>query len=224
MTRHPAMPDQSSKRRGIARVAIGALALVIAGPLATASGAAAAEPAARAATFIDLGSASTYSVLAGTGVSNTGATVLSGDLGLSPGGVVAGFPPGTYNGTLHDKDAAAELAQEDRQAAYDAALAQESTSTFAGDQIGATFKPGVHTSAAAMTNTGTITLDADGDSSAVFVFQVGGALSSAAATKIVLTDGALANNVFWQVNGAVWLGAGAKAVGTFLATGAFAFG
>ena len=79
--------------------------------------------------------------------------------------------------------------------------AQTSTSTFTGDQAGVTFHPGVHTTAAAFTNTGTITLDADGDSSAVFVFQIGAALSSAAASKVVLTDGALANNVFWQVVG-----------------------
>lgn len=189
-------------------------------------GSAAAEPAvARAASFIDLGAAASYSVLAGAGVSNTGtATVLAGDLGLSPGGVIAGFPPGTTQGAIHDKDAAAEQAQTDRQAAYADAMGQPSTATFAGDQAGATFKPGVHTSVAAVTNTGTITLDADGDSSAVFVFQIGGALSSAAATKVVVTDGALANNVYWQVVGAVSLGAGAKFVGTFLAEGAVSFG
>ena len=123
--------------------------------------------------------------------------------GAEPSGVIAGFPPGTTQGTIHDKDAAAEQAQSDRQDAYDAAAAQTSTGTFAGDQAGSTFKPGVYTSAAAITNTGTMTLDADGDSSAVFVFQIGAAFSSAAASKIVLTDGALANNVYWQVAGAV---------------------
>jgi hypothetical protein len=69
-----------------------------------------------------------------------------------------------------------------------------------------------------------MTLDAGGDSSAVFVFQVGAAFSSAAATKIVLTNGALANNVYWQVVGAVAIGAGAKVVGTFLGAGAISFG
>ena len=93
-----------------------------------------------------------------------------------------------------------------------------------GDQGGKTFHPGVHTTVAAFTNTGTITFDADGDSSAVFVFQVGAAFSSAAASKVVLTDGALANNVFWQVAGAVSLGARAKLVGTFLGAGAITFG
>ena len=87
-----------------------------------------------------------------------------------------------------------------------------------------TFHPGVHTTAAAFSNTGTMTLDADGDSDAVFIFQINAALSSAAASKVVLTDGALANNVYWQVVGAISLGAGAKYVGTFLGAGAIAFG
>ena len=87
-----------------------------------------------------------------------------------------------------------------------------------------TFHPGVHSSAAAFTNTGTMTLDADGDPGAVFVFQIGAALSSAASSKVILADGALAHNVYWQVEGAVSLGAGAKYVGTFLAAGAVAFG
>ena len=69
-----------------------------------------------------------------------------------------------------------------------------------------------------------MTLDADGDSSAVFIFQINAALSSAAGSKVVLTDGALANNVYWQVVGAVSLGAGAKSVGTFLGAGAITFG
>jgi hypothetical protein len=200
-----------------------AAALLAAGTLAAVAPAAPAA-AAEGATFVDLGSASGFSVLAGAGVGNTGATVLALDLGLSPSGVIAGFPPGKVNGAVHDKDPAAATAQEDRQVAYEAVLAQPSTGAFAGDQAGKTFKPGVHTSAAAVTNTGTITLDADGDSGAVFVFQVGAAFSTAAATKIVLTDGALANNVFWQVTGAVSIGAGAKVVGTLLAAGVVTFG
>jgi hypothetical protein len=213
-------------RTGTARVAVGTCALLMMSPLGAAPHAAAAEPAAaKAATFVDLGTAASYSVLAGTGVTNTGAaTVLAGDLGLSPSGVIAGFPPGSTLGTVHDKDAAAEQAQEDRQAAYDDAAGQTSTAAFAGDQAGAILKPGVYTSGAAITNTGTMTLDADGDSSAVFVFQIGAAFSSAAASKIVVTDGALANNVYWQVLGAVSFGAGAKVVGTFLGAAAISFG
>ena len=101
---------------------------------------------------------------------------------------------------------------------------ETSTDTFAGDQAGNTFTPGVHTTGAAFSNTGTITLDAGGDPNGVFVFQIGAAMSSAAASKVVLKGGALANNVYWQVVGAVSLGAGAKYVGTFLGAGAVALG
>lgn len=208
-------------------MAIGASALLVAGQLATVSVASAELPQAPlvGATFVDLGTAATYSVLGGPSVANTGAgTVLAGDLGLSPTGAITGFPLGTVNGTIHDKDAAAEAAQSDRADAYADAAGQVSTSTFAGDQAGVTFHPGVHTSAAAISNTGTITLDADGDSSAVFVFQIGAALSSAASSKVVLTDGALANNVYWQVVGAISLGAGSEYVGTLLGAAAITFG
>ena len=200
--------------------------LLVAGALAVGGQAAAAPPAApAAATFVDLGTAASYSVLAGTSVANTGPdTVLAGDLGLSPAGAITGFPPGTVNGEIHDKDDAAEIAQTDRSDAYADAAGQESTTTFAGDQGGATFHAGVHTTAAAFSNTGTITLDADGDSNAVFIFQIDAALSSAAGSKVVLTDGALANNVYWQVVGAITLGAGAAYVGTFLGATTIAFG
>ncbi|HSV38330.1 MAG TPA: ice-binding family protein [Nocardioidaceae bacterium] len=217
-------------RSGLGWVALGVPMLLVTGQLASgATASAAPQPAplaaATTATFVDLGQAAAFSVLGGTSVANTGAgTVLARDLGLSPTGAITGFPLGTVDGTVHDKDATAEAAQSDRADAYAAAADQQSTSTFSGDQAGVTFHPGVHTSAAAFSNTGTITLDADGDSSAVFVFQIGAALSSAASSKVVLTDGALANNVFWQVVGAVSLGAGAKYVGTFLAAGAVTFG
>ncbi|MCW2842688.1 MAG: hypothetical protein JWN22_604 [Nocardioides sp.] len=226
MTRHARPFRTLHVTTGIARVALGACALLVAAQLASVAPATAAPSApAAGATFVDLGTAAGYSVLGGSGVSNTGAaTVLAGDLGLSPTGVIAGFPPGTTAGTIHDKDAAAEQAQSDRQAAYDAAAAQTSTGTFAGDQAGVILKPGVYTAAAAISNSGTMTLDADGDSSAVFVFQIGAAFGAAAASKVVLTDGALANNVYWQVVGAVSLGAGAKAVGTFLGAAAITFG
>ncbi len=211
----------------MARAAVGAAALLVAAQVATVSMAspqAAATPA-TGATFVDLGTAATYSILAGTGVANTGAgTVLSGDLGLSPSGAITGFGPGTLNGTKHDKDNAAATAQSDRATAYAAAASEPTTTAISGDQAGVTFHPGVYTSAAAFSNTGVMTLDADADPSAVFVFQIGAAMSPAAQSEVKLTNGALANNVFWQVTGAVSLGAGAKYVGTILGAGAITFG
>ena len=125
-------------------VAIGASALLAIGQLTALSAAdAAAPPTPAAATFIDLGTAASYSIIGGTGVANTGVgTVLSGNLGLSPSGAISGFPPGVVTGAIHDKDAAAETAAADAADAYADAAAQTSTDTFAGDQAGKTFHPG----------------------------------------------------------------------------------
>ncbi len=212
-------------RTGAAQVALAASLLLVAGSMATAAPGAptAAAPQRIAASSVDLGSAAGFSVLAGPSITNTGAgTVLALDLGVT--GTLAGFPPGTVTGTTHIGDAAVEAAHEDRQAAYDAAAAQTGGTAFSGDQAGKTFTPGLYTTAAAVTNTGAITLDAAGDPSATFVFQVGAALSSAASTKVVLANGALANNVYWQVVGAVSLGANAKWFGTILGAGVVSFG
>ena len=218
-------PSRTFLRTGAARVAVLASLLLVAAPLSSARASVPAPAAVAVAGAVDLGTAASYSVLAGSGVSNTGSdTVLALDLGLSPAGVIAGFPPGVVLGTKHDKDAAAATAQQDRQTAYDAVVAQTGGTPFAGDQNGVTFTPGLYTSAAAVTNTGTITLDANGDPGALFVFQIGAAMSPAAASKVVLAGGALAHNVYWQVNGAVAFGAGVKWFGTILTTGAVALG
>jgi hypothetical protein len=202
-------------------VAIGAMAMLVA-PLALGSPATAVPPQIAAAP-VNLGSAAGFSVLAGPSIANTGAgTVLALDLGVT--GTVAGFPPGTVTGTQHVGDAAVEAAQEDRQTAYDAVAARTGGTAFGGDIAGKTYLPGLYTTGAAVTNTGTVTLDAAGDPSARFVFQIGAALSSAAATKVVLANGALANNVYWQVVGATALGANVTWVGTILGAAVVSFG
>ncbi|MCW2753901.1 MAG: hypothetical protein JWQ32_1312 [Marmoricola sp.] len=205
-----------------AGVAIAACALLVLGPLGGVSPASAAS-AGTADTPVALGSAAGYSALAGPSIANTGAgTVLALDLGVS--GTLAGFPPGTVTGATHIADDTVATAHTDRQAAYDAVVARTGGIAFSGDLAGRTFTPGLYSTAAAVTNSGTVTLNAGGDPNATFVFQVGAALSSAASTKVVLTNGALANNVYWQVVGAVSLGAGAQFVGTLLAAGAISFG
>ncbi len=215
-------PSRTILRTRTARVAIGALALLVVGPF-LAGAPASAAPADVAAGPVSLGSAAGFSVLGGPSIANTGAgTVLALDLGVT--GTLAGFPPGTVNGVQHVGDAAASTAQEDRQTAYDSVVAQTGGTAFGGDLAGKTFTPGLYSTAAAITNTGVIKLDAGGDPSARFVFQIGAALSSAASTSVVLTNGALANNVYWQVVGAVALGANAKWVGTILGAGAVSFG
>jgi hypothetical protein len=203
----------------LGRIAAASL-LLVAGVLTGVSPASAAPVTARP---VVLGTAGQYSVLAGPSVTNTGAgTVLALDLGVT--GTVAGFPPGKVTGATRVNDAAVKAAHSDRQAAYESIVAQTDGTPFAGDLAGKTFTPGLYSATAAITNTGTITLDAAGDPGAIFVFQVGAALSSAASTKVVLKNGALANNVYWQVVGAVALGADAQFAGTLLGAGVISFG
>lgn len=202
------------------RTAIGLCLLLVGGLLVGVSPATAAPTVAER---VELGSAAGFSALAGPSITNTGpGTVLALDLGVT--GTLAGFPPGTVTGEIHLADDVVAAAHDDRQAAYEAAAAQPGGTAFAGDLAGKTFTPGLYTAGAAITNTGTITLDAAGDPNAVFVFQVGAALSGAAGSKVVLKNGALANNVYWQVVGAVALGADATFVGTVLGAGVISFG
>ncbi|MFC7361760.1 ice-binding family protein [Nocardioides astragali] len=219
----PSRPAQLLTRTTTARLAVAATALMVVGPLVTATSAAAAAPT--VAGSVALGRAAGFSALAGPSITNpataTG-TVLALDLGVT--GTLTGFPPGTVNGTTRVGTDEVEAAHEDRQAAYDSVVAQTGGTAFGGDLVGKTFTPGLYSTAAAVTNTGTIILDAEDDPNAIFVFQIGAALSSAASTKVVLTNGALANNVYWQVVGAVALGANAKWAGTILAEGAISFG
>ena len=121
-------------------------------------------------------------------------------------------------------DAQAMQAQSDFALAYSAAAGRTPTASFSGDQNGVTFDAGVYYSAAAVSLTGTMTLDGQNDPSAVFIFQVNAALSTAASTTVHLINGAQASNVFWQVNGAVGTGALSSFSGTIMASGAITVG
>ncbi len=193
--------------------------LLVVGLLSVASPAYAVNPA-----TVHLGTAGTYSVLGGTGVTNTGETTLSGDLGLSSSGDIAGFPPGIVSGTIHDKDAAAVQAQADTLVAYNNAAGRTADSTFAGDQNGVTFVTGVYSTSAAFALTGTMYLDGQNNPNAVFIFNVDAALNTAAASNVSLINGAQPGNVFWRVNGAVGIGATSNFSGTIMANGAVTVG
>ncbi|MFG6503587.1 ice-binding family protein [Microbacterium sp. P05] len=171
-----------------------------------------------------LGSAATFSVLAGTAIVNTGATEASGDVGVSPGTSVTGFPPGTHAGSLHAGDPVAAAAQNDLLAALTEASALAPHTQIVGDLGGRTFHAGVHHAAAALALTGTLTLDGEGDSDAVFIFQTDAAFNTAADSTVVLTGGAQASNVFWVVTGAAGTGATSTISGAVLARGAITLG
>lgn len=173
---------------------------------------------------LDLRSAATYSVLAATSVVNSGATTLSGDLGVSPSSSVTGFGPGTVDGTIHAGDAAAATAQSDIAIASTDGRTRVPDSEFSGDVNGTTMHMGVHHTSAAFSLTGTLTLDAQGNPDAVFIIQVDAALTTAASSSVLLVDGAQASNVFWIVTGAVGTGASSSIAGSILATGAITLG
>ncbi len=208
------------KTRGISQLGFGRSQTnsVFAGSLiAMLSVAFSMQPAGASPTAVGLGTASAYSVLAGTTVTNTGSSTLSGDLGLSPGTAITGFPPGSAAGATHAADAAAAQAQSDLTTAYLNAAGQPSTSSVTALTNGTTLTPGVYTASLSLSVAGAITLDAGGNADAVFIFQAGSTLTTGSSSSIVLTNGAQACNVFWQVGSSATLGTSTAFVGTIMA-------
>jgi ice-binding like protein len=166
---------------------------------------------------VGLGTAASYSALAGTTVTNTGPTTLDGDLGVSPGTAITGFPPGVVAGAVHAGDTAAAGAEADLTLAYNDAAGRVSTANVAGDLGGLTLLPGVYTASSSIGLTGNLTLDAQGDTNAVFIFQVGSTLTTASGSTISMINGAQPCNVFWQIGSSATLGTGSGFVGSILA-------
>ena len=173
--------------------------------------------AALAATAINLGTAANFAVLGGSTITNTGSTVVNGDLGLSPGTSVTGFPPGMINGAEHLTDPAAAQAQTDLVTAFNAAGSQTGAIIVSGDLGGRTLAPGIYNSASSLGLTGALTLDGQGNPNAVFIFQIGSALTTASTSRVNLINGAQACNVFWQVNSSATLGTNSNFAGSVLA-------
>lgn len=157
---------------------------------------------------VQLGTAGSYAVLAGSTVTNTGPSVLNGDLGLSPGTSVVGFDepggPGIVNGEQNIANPAARTAKQDLQTAYNDAASRSGTSVPSEIGAGKTFTPGVYTSPT-LQLTGEVTLDAKGDPNAVFIFQAGSTLTTATDSTITLIGGAQACNVYFQVGSSATL-------------------
>ena len=165
-----------------------------------------------------LGFAKTFVVLGNSTVTNTGASTLTGDLGLYPGTAVTGFPPGTVSGNKNITDIPAQVAQLSAQAAIDC-LSSLSPATLLGADIGGTtVTPGIYNFASTAAITGVLTLDGGGDPNAVFVFQIPTTLTTAAASNVVLTNGTNAGNVYWLVGSSATLGTTSHLVGAILAT------
>ena len=165
---------------------------------------------------VPLGTADSFVVLAGSEITNTGTSVVTGDIGVHPGTSLTGMPPLVLTGSDHVADAVALAAKADVSIAYDNAAGRTPFTVLADDLVGATLSPGVYR-AGNFTNSGTVTLDAGNDPSAVFVFQSSGTLITASGSHVNLINGASACNVFWQVASSATLGSGSDLSGTVLA-------
>jgi len=163
---------------------------------------------ARAATRVGLGSADNFAVLAGSTITNTGSSVISGDLGLTPGTEVTGFPAGIINGVRQVANPIAVQAQVDLTTAYLNATGQTPVSTIPTELGGTTKTAGIYDSTDGTFGiTGTLTLDGQGNPDAVFIFKTASTLITDGASKVSLINGAQACNVFWQVGSSATLGA-----------------
>jgi Ice-binding-like/Bacterial Ig-like domain len=158
-----------------------------------------------------------FSVLAGSTVTNTGSTVITGDVGVSPGTAVTGFPPGLASGAIHKADGLAAQAQTALATAYVDAAGRSGATTVAGDLVGKTFTSGVYKSTSSLALSGDVTLDAQGNPAAVFIFQISSTLTTGSGSHVVLANGANACNVFWQVGSSATLGTNSVFKGNILA-------
>ena len=212
MTLSRCVPASHRGRYGVAAAAAAA-ALVWAGI-------AGAGSAQAAATVVPLGTAGQFAVLAGSGITNTGATTISGDTGSSPTHSETGFGTITQTGTNHNapdpNDATTVQAKVDLTTGYNNAAGQTPPIAKPTELGGQTLTAGVYKSDT-FGITGTLTLNGQGDPSSVFVFQAGSTLITAVNSKVSLINGASSCNVFWQVGSAATLGTGSTFVGTILA-------
>ena len=172
------------------------------------------------ATSPTLGTAASFAVLAGSTVTNTGATTVNGNLGVSPGSAVTGFPPGTVTGgAIHAGDAVAAQAQNDATTAYNNLAGQACNTNLTGQDLGGkTVIPAVYCFSTSAQLTGALTLDGQGNPGSVFIFQIGSTLITAAGSSVLLINGAQACNVFWQVGSSATIGTNTSFAGSILAS------
>ena len=160
---------------------------------------------------INLGSAASFAVMATASISSTGSVVINGNVGLSPG-TSQGIPPAQVNGTIHVNDPIVTQAQADLLAAYNDAVSRSTNAqTLPGNMGGLTFTPGLYVNSTSVLISGAgpgnnVTLDAQGNPNAVFIFKMGSTLTTATSSQVILAGGAKAGNVFWQVGTSATLG------------------
>jgi len=169
---------------------------------------------------ITLATAANFEILAGSTVTSTGGTVVSdGNLGLSPGTSVTGFPPGilTAPAAMDITNSAAASAQTDLSNAYYAAIALPGAAVLPADISGLALTPGLYSISSAAQFETPVTLDAQGDTNAVFIFQIGSTLTTSGSAQVVLVNGAQAKNIFWTIGTSATLGTSSTFAGTIMA-------
>jgi hypothetical protein len=169
---------------------------------------------------VALGSAGTFGIMATSAITNTGNSIINGNVSLEPGTSMTGFPPGVVNGNIHINDSISHQARADLLAAYNSlkGLAPGTTIT-AGADLGALYPsgipPGTYTGGSTMLVSTPLVLDAGGNANAVWVFQIGSSLTTTA--SVSLANGAQANNVFWVPTSDATIGVGTIFYGTIVA-------
>ncbi len=203
---------------GLARHHRATLRTVIAVALVAASVALAGSTASAAQAPVGLGTADNFAILAGSGITNTGPTTITGDVGTFPTPTETGFGSVTLTGTNHAGDAVTQQAKADLVTAYDDAAGRGPATQVATDLAGQTLAPGVYNSASGtFSNSGTLTLDGQGQTDPVFVFQTSSTLITGSDSSVNLINGADACNVYWQVGSSATLGTTSTFRGTILA-------
>ncbi len=181
----------------------------------------AAVPAVASASAVNLGTASPFVVLGASSVTNTGPSVLNGDLGVASGTSLTGFGlPAVVNGATHDDDAVAAQAQSDVTTAYNVAAGQAvpAGNNLTGQDLGSkTLTAGAYGFSSSAQLTGQLTLDAAGDPNAQFVFEIGSTLTTASASSVRLINGASPCNVYWQIGSSATLGSTTAFEGNLMA-------
>jgi len=167
----------------------------------------------------DLGSAASFVALASSELTNTGSGTYVGDVGVSPGTSVTGFPPGTViNGSIYEGGVVPTQAQTDATTAYNDLAGQACNVDLTGQDLGGlTLTPGVYCFDTSAQLTGDLVLDAQGNPLAVWVFQTGSTLTTASISTVAVINGGNPLNAFWQVGSSATLGTGTRFIGNILA-------